>query len=70
MIFAFAIESHGYLDQQALDFHPHIGVAAACTGCVTQLLDHDSDVHVNQGITQTPFFHNREYLILSTTFTG
>jgi hypothetical protein len=30
--FAFAIESYGYLDQQAMDYIRHIGVASASTG--------------------------------------
>jgi hypothetical protein len=33
--FAFAVESYGFLDQQAMDFIRHLCVAAASTGRVT-----------------------------------
>jgi hypothetical protein len=33
--FAFALESYGYLDTQAMDYIGHIGFAAANTGAVT-----------------------------------
>jgi hypothetical protein len=33
--FAFALESYGYLDTQAMDYIRHIGFAAASTGAVT-----------------------------------